>query len=72
MEQISCNTVLKIGLTKWRTAYLLNAEPIELAPEVYKGNLVCRQKDSSKHYSYKKLEKGLVKKLQIIPLELPF
>ena len=75
MEQIILkywNEKMKIGLTNWKVVYLIDNEPIELLPEVYKGNLVYRQRGSSKRYSYKKLKKGLVKKLHVIPLELPF
>jgi len=75
MEQIILkywNEKMKIGLTNWKVVYLIDNEPIELLPEVYKGNLVYRQRGSSKRYSYKKLKKGFVKKLHVIPLELPF
>ena len=75
MEQVILkywNEKLKIGLKDWRTAYLLDREPIELITEVYKGNLVYRQRGSTKRFNYKKVKKGIVKKIQVIKFELPF
>jgi len=60
MEQIIqkyWNEKMKIGLTNWRVVYLLDNEPVELIPEVYNGNLVYRQRGSTKRFSYKKTQK---------------
>jgi hypothetical protein len=45
------NEKLHIGLKDWRAVFLLDKDALPLIPEVYKGNLVYRQKGSSKRYS---------------------
>jgi hypothetical protein len=77
MEQEICvklfNPKYKIGLVNWREAWLFeNQFPEKLYTEVHKGKLVFRRKGSTARVSYRRLKKGLIKKIIIIKQPLPF
>jgi hypothetical protein len=56
------NEKLQVGLKDWRTAYLLEKEPVLLTPEVYKGNLVYRAGEAFAGTATKKSNRVLLKK----------
>lgn len=75
MEQIVLrywNDELHIGMDDWRTVYLFQRIPVQLVPEVYKGNLVYRLPQSSKRFSYLAIKKGLKRKRRIVEIVYPF
>jgi hypothetical protein len=65
------NPGLHIGLNSWREVYLLLPEPMQLYPEVYRGELVYRAKGSSRRITYIEIKKGLLKRKTTIEQEVP-
>ena len=63
---------LKIGLENIKQAWLLTdlKNPTELKTVIYQGNLYFRMPGSGKRVSYRKLKKGLIKKVINIPIAL--
>ena len=66
------NPLLGIALKDWRTVYQLWPTPQLLQPEVYRGKLFYRLKESNRRISYDRIKAGLVKKGYIVTLEVPF
>ena len=63
---------LNIALQDWRTADLMEKEPVRLLPEVYKGNLVFHIPGKAKRYYYTTIRKGLIKQNVLITVPTPF
>jgi len=75
MEQILLrfwNEKLKVSMNDWKTVYLFDINTVQLIPEMYKGSLVDRIPQSSRHISYKTIKKGLKRKQQVIQFSYPF
>ena len=65
------NPKVNVGMGTWQTVFLLSAEPVMLVPEVFRGNLIYRQKGSTRRISYQQIKRGLVKKQFFITESVP-
>lgn len=70
-ELLYFNPKLNIGMKNWRQVYLLHPKVELLIPEVYKGNLVYRQKGTHKRIPYRQIKTGLVKKKGVVKSQVP-
>ena len=65
------NEHLGEGLTDVKHLYLLAPELTPLFPEVHKGKLLYRAKNSNRRISHDQIKRGLVKRIVVAKEEVP-